>query len=80
MQIREFLKAPREIEENNDFRRVGGEMGKGSEASGAVAALRLVDHLRAVLPSDFGGAIGRAVVRDDDPANQWTGNLAEDVG
>ena len=63
------------IEEDDDVRWVRGEMGKGSQARSAVAALGLVDDLGAVFSGYFGGAIGGTVVSDDDAADGRAGDF-----
>ena len=53
-------------------------MREGFQAGGAVAALGLVDDFGPVLSGYLGGAIGGAVVGDDDAADRWARDVAQD--
>ena len=66
------------VEEHDDVRRIGSEVREGFQARGAVAALGLVDDFGPVLSGYLGGAIGGAVVGDDDAADRWARDVAQD--
>ena len=68
------------VEKHDDVRWVGGKMSEGFQASGAIASLGLMDDFSAVFPGDFGGAVGRAVVGDDDAADRRARDVAQDQG
>ena len=70
------------VEEDEDVgaRRVRAAGGDAAQAGGAVAAMRLGDHLGAAGARQLDGAIARAVVDDDDGAHAGGAQIGEHAG
>ena len=66
------------VEEDDDVGWVGGQVGESLQTGGSVAAFGLVNDFSAVLARYFGGAIGGAVVGDDDPADRRAWDFPQD--